>query len=139
MNTPPCLLDTGPLVALLDKSDQLHERTKTLFSNLECPFLTCEAVVTEAWFLVSRYHPKARERLIDLGRNGFYQIGFSLQDQWTPLGEIFDQYKDHTVSLADACLIRMAEMHNEQRILTFDSDFEVYRWGRNRKFEILSP
>lgn len=111
MNEAPCLLDTGPLVTLLDRSEQLHERTKTFFSNWSGHFLTCEAVITEAWFLVSRYHPKAREKIIDLGHNGFYQIGFSLQDEWISVGAIFDRYKDRHVSLADACLIRMAELY----------------------------
>jgi predicted nucleic acid-binding protein len=40
-------------------------------------------------------------------------------------------------SLADACLIRSAEIHQEARIATFDTDFGVYKWARNRRFELL--
>lgn len=47
------------------------------------------------------------------------------------------KYADRPISLADACLIRCAEIHQEARILTFDSDFNIYKWGRNRTFEIL--
>jgi predicted nucleic acid-binding protein len=47
------------------------------------------------------------------------------------------KYSDRPISLADACLIRCAEIHREARILTFDRDFNVYKWERNRKFELL--
>jgi predicted nucleic acid-binding protein len=47
------------------------------------------------------------------------------------------KYSDQPISLADACLIRCAEIHQEARILTFDGDFRVYKWARNRKFDVL--
>jgi predicted nucleic acid-binding protein len=47
------------------------------------------------------------------------------------------KYADRPFSLADACLIRCAEVHQEARILTFDADFRVYRWARTRRFELL--
>ena len=48
------------------------------------------------------------------------------------------RYANRPIALADACLIRCAEVHEEPRVLTFDSDFEIYRWSRNRKFQILT-
>ena len=48
------------------------------------------------------------------------------------------KYEDRPISLADVSLIRIAEIHEEPRILTFDADFAHYRWARNRKFENLS-
>jgi predicted nucleic acid-binding protein len=47
------------------------------------------------------------------------------------------KYANRPISLADASLIRCAEIHREDRILTFDSDFEIYRWGRNKGFQVL--
>ena len=47
------------------------------------------------------------------------------------------KYSSRPISLADACLIRCAEVWQEPRILTFDSDFKVYRRARNKKFQIL--
>jgi hypothetical protein len=35
------------------------------------------------------------------------------------------------------CLIRCAEIHDEPRVFSFDSDFRVYRWARNRKFDLV--
>jgi hypothetical protein len=57
---------------------------------------------------------------------------------WTSIEALLKKYADRPISLADACLIRCAEIHQEARILTFDDDFSVYKWARNRKFEILS-
>jgi predicted nucleic acid-binding protein len=50
---------------------------------------------------------------------------------------VLRKYSDRPISFADACLIRCAEIHQEPRILTFDTDFAIYKWGRNRRFEIL--
>src|SRR5437667_12295464 len=44
-------------------------------------------------------------------------------------------FRGRPISLADACLIRCAEIYEEARILTYDSDFGLYRWARNKKFQ----
>ncbi len=137
MTQSDILLDTGPLVALLDRNDQHHSRVKEIFSKLSPPFLTCEPVLTEAWFLVGRRNEIPGMKILELGQKGFYTIGVTLQESWETLMVIRDKYEDRPISLADACLIRCAEIHNEPRILTFNSDFEFYRWGRNKRFEIL--
>jgi len=43
------------------------------------------------------------------------------------------------VDLAGACLIHLAGEFSTGEILTLDRDFEVYRWGRNKRFELLVP
>ena len=137
MNSSGFLLDTGPLVALLAKADQNHEEAKALFSKFQPPFRTCEAVLTEACFLLGRFFPQGPESIITLGKDKLFEIGIHLEEDWSSLQALLNKYRDHPISLADACLIRCAEIHNEPRILTFDSDFEFYRWGRNKKFEVL--
>ena len=61
----------------------------------------------------------------------------ALRDHWNAVEKVLRKYADVPVSLADACLIRCAELYDEPRILTFDADFRVYRWGRNKAFEML--
>ena len=51
--------------------------------------------------------------------------------------EFLQQYAHCPISLADACPIRCAEISAEPRIATFDTDFRVYRWARNRRFDLL--
>jgi predicted nucleic acid-binding protein len=130
-------LDTGPLVALIDRSDDNHERAKRVFESLGPPFITCESVISESIFLLQTSRPTGPEKVLSLGQEGYYQIGIDLKDNFPSILEFIKKYKERPISLADACLIRCAEIHNEPRILTFDSDFEFYRWGRNKKFEVL--
>jgi len=137
MSASLCLLDTGPIVALLSENNQDHERAKNLFSQHEAPFRTCESVLSEACFLLARVTSSGPEKVLSLAEKGFFEITFYLEDHWDLVCALLEKYRDQSISLADACLIRCAEIHNEARILTFDSDFEVYRWGRNKKFEIL--
>ena len=130
-------MDTGPLVALLSQNDTNHERARGLFAICAPPFRSCEAVIAEACFLMRKVHPAGPAAAVALGRRGVYNIGVSIGDHWTSLEVLLKKYSERPISLADACLIRCAEIHQEPRILTFDSDFDIYRWGRNRKFEIL--
>ena len=137
MNKAGVLLDTGPLVALLNAKDSHHEQAKKLFSECAPPFRTCEAVIAEACFLARKMHAAGPAEVLALGRNGVYEISISLPDQWTFIESLLKKYRDRPISLADACLIRCAELYEDSRILTFDSDFRIYKWKRNSRFECL--
>ena len=54
MSVSAYLLDTGPLVALLNRRDRYHHWAVRTIDALEAPLLTCEPVVSEAWFLIRR-------------------------------------------------------------------------------------
>ena len=137
MNPAGVLLDTGPLVALLSADDAEHMRAEQLFSACLPPFRCCEAVVAEACFLMRKVHPAGPAEVLALARKGVFEMGLSLDDHWTETEALLKKYADRPISLADACLIRCAEIHQEPRILTFDTDFDIYRWGRNKKFQRL--
>ena len=53
------MADTGPLVACLDRREQYHEWAADCFAGLENAVVTCEAVVTEACFLLAHL-PRAQ-------------------------------------------------------------------------------
>jgi uncharacterized protein len=131
------LLDTGPLVALLSASDANHAQARGLFAACAPPLRCCEAIIAEACFLMRKVHPAGPAEVIALGRRGVYEIGISIAEHWTQIEALLRKYSDRPISLADASLIRCAEIHQESRVLTFDSDFGIYRWGRNRKFDLL--
>jgi len=137
VNPPGVLLDTGPLVALLSERDAAHNRARRLFAACLPPFRCCEAVVAEACLLMRKVHAGGPAEVIALARLGVYDISLSLDEQWTSIEGLLRKYADRPISLADACLIRCAEVHEEARILTFDEDFSVYRWARRKKFQIL--
>jgi len=138
MNPAGVLLDTGPLVALLSARDVSHARARRLFASCEPPLRCCEAVLAEACFLMRKVHAEGPAEVIALARKGVYEVTLSLDDHWAEIEALLRKYADQPVSLADASLIRCAEIHREPRILTFDRDFTTYRWARNRKFEIVT-
>lgn len=86
---------------------------------------------------MQRVHPEGPAEVIRVAKQGLFSIAMSAEDQWASVEALMQKYADRPISFADACLIRCAEIHEEPRILTFDTDFKVYRWARNRKFEIL--
>ena len=137
MNRPGVLLDTGPIVALLSADDVNHKRAMSVFGDTAPPFRCCEAVLAEACFLMRKVHPAGPAEVLALGRKGVYEIGLSLTEQSAAVEALLRKYADRPVSLADACLIRCAELHDEPRVFSFDADFRVYRWERNRRFELL--
>ena len=138
MNPAGVLLDTGPLVALLSRNDANHERARQLFGSCVPPFRCCEAVLAEACFLMRKVDAAGPAEVLALGRRGVYRMAMSIEGHWTNLEALLTKYADRPISLADACLIRCAEIYQEPRILTFDEDFAVYRWARTRRFEMLA-
>lgn len=82
-------------------------------------------------------HSSGPAEVAALGRRGVFAIALSAESHWTNIEALLNKYSDRPISFADACLIRCAEVHDEPRILTFDSDFSIYKWARNRKFELL--
>lgn len=137
MNPAGILLDAGPLVALLSRNDANHARARQIFAGCAPPFRSCEAVVAEACFLMRKVHAAGPADVVGLGARGVYCIAISAEAHWTNIEALLKKYSDRPISLADACLIRCAEIHQEARIVTFDGDFSVYKWARSRRFELL--
>jgi uncharacterized protein len=138
VNPSGALLDTGPLVALLSKDDADHARAVQLFADYRPPFRCCEAVLAEACFLMRTVHQDGPAEVVALGRKGVFDVALPVADHWVPIEALLRKYSSVPISLADASLIRCAEIHEEPRILTFDSDFSIYRWARTRKFLLPS-
>jgi len=132
------ILDTGPWVALLCRDDAHHEWAKTQFSQHPGPFLTCEAVLAETCFLLSRagFNPSRALALIE---RGVVRLALSLADQVAAVRALFERYDNVPASLADACLVRMSELHEPCRVLTLDSDFSIYRRHGRKVIPVLSP
>ena len=134
----PILLDSGPLVALLLRQDQYHEWAIEHRSQIELPLLTCEPVLTEAAFLLARarYDHTA---VIEFVRRGLLKIPFHLDDELESILALMKRYRDVPMSLADACLVRMAELHPGSRVFTIDSGFRRYRKNRRQAIPLLIP
>ena len=84
-----------------------------------------------------KVHRGGPAEIAALGARGVYRIAIAAGQHWTNIEALLRKYSNRPISLAHACLIRCAEIHQEARIVTFDSDVAVYRWARNRRFEML--
>lgn len=120
------ILDTGPIVALLNKNDHFHVWATGEFGRLAPPALTCEAVLTEAWHLLRRL-PAGQLGLLQLLSRGLIEVRFSLIAECSAVIKLATRYANVPMSLADACLVRMAEIHTGSPVVTLDRDFSVYR------------
>lgn len=132
------LADTGPLVAYLDRSDRDHAWAKEVFSEITRPLLTCEAVIAEALFLLRR-GGIGPDGLLDLIRRGLLVPKFDLKQEIASIQQLMKTYHDIPMSLADACLVRMAEVFSDSKVMTLDSDFVVYRKSRRKVIPLLRP
>jgi predicted nucleic acid-binding protein len=132
----PVLVDTGVIVALLDRSERSHARCVAIMEGLEQPLVTCEAVIAESCYLL-RGLPGASEAVLQNVERGVFQIPFQLSRSAAPVRSIMRKYRDLPADFADACLIHLADELNTEDILTLDGDFQLYRWRRNRPFHLL--
>jgi predicted nucleic acid-binding protein len=134
----PIIADMGVIAALLNPKDQWREWTVNQWRQLPAPFLTCEAVITEACFLL--HHTKDGEQdVLSLIDAGILQIDFSLSAEVLAVKRLIKKYKDVPMSLADACLVRMSEMIDNSVVFTLDSDFHIYRKNSKQKIDLIIP
>ncbi|WP_262966036.1 type II toxin-antitoxin system VapC family toxin [Methylobacter psychrophilus] len=131
------IVDTGVLVAILNKNDSYHGWAIQQFANIQPPLLTCEAIISEACFLLRRYQQS--NLLLQWLEKGVLSLPFSLQNEIQPLNILLKKYSDVPMSLADGCLVRLAEVYPQSQILTLDSDFKVYRKNGNQLISLIFP
>jgi predicted nucleic acid-binding protein len=132
------LLDTGPLVSFLAVGLKHHTWAVEQWKRLRPPLLTCEPVLTEAAFLLKR-QGKDTDALFALIERGVIRIALAVQEEQTDLRALMRRYRNRPMSLADACLVRLSEIHSSAEILTLDSDFRIYRRHGNKVIPVRMP
>jgi len=133
------LVDTGPIVAFLNGRDRHHGWAVDALRQLQPPMLTCEAVLSEAAFLL-RATPGGGDSVMDLVRRGVIRVAFDLTAEVTAVSALMRRYRSLPMDLADACLVRMSELHADCTLLTVDSEFrDVYRRNGRQVIPTLLP
>ena len=131
------LIDAGPVVAYLDRNDPDHDWAVKSF--LTCDhFATCEAVLTESFYLLSKTH-NGVDLLAAFCETGALTIDFRLLDHAVAIRELMEKYRNIPMDLADACLVLMAEENPQATIITTDRDFLLYRTRNRRQLHLLAP
>ena len=134
------IVDTGPLVAYLRESDRHHAWTRQQFQHWPTPYWTCEPVITEAAFLLHRFGgQRGTDILMNWLERGILRTGLGVADESARLRALLSRYADVPMSLADACLVRMAEMDAGSVVATIDSDFLIYRKNGREAIPLLMP
>jgi predicted nucleic acid-binding protein len=131
------LLDTGPLVAILDDQDAHHRACVQALASLNAPLYTCWPVVTEAARLL-RHSPRAVRQLLNSMNTAFVELLPLAGTEGRPIAELLEKYQSVRPQLADAALVYLAGRERIDTIFTLDRrDFSIYRTGRGRSFRIL--
>jgi hypothetical protein len=134
---PGVLVDSGPLVALLDRSDLYHSICQETFRALDDRLVTVWPVITESMYLLRAYwHAQnALWEMIEVGALGILPLE---TNDVARMRELMRKYRDLPMDLADAALVRIAERERLRRIFTLDRrDFQIYRPSRIGRFAVL--
>jgi uncharacterized protein len=132
------LLDTGPLVGYLNRKDQHHEWAAKCWDALYDPLWTCESVLSEAIFTLQSEGINP-EPILALVERGIIHLDFVVNENCPDVFQLLRKYTDQTISLADACLVRMAELTERCQVFTTDRDFLVYRRKGRQLIPLLAP
>jgi predicted nucleic acid-binding protein len=132
------LLDAGPFVALINRDDQFHGWTVAQLGAMQAELLSCEAVISECFYLV-RHNPVGVSALLAYLEEGIVRLDFSLDANLAAVASLMRKYHDTPMSLADACLVRMSELHSTARVFTLDADFRLYRRNGRQTIPLIYP
>ncbi|OFW18131.1 MAG: hypothetical protein A3H97_03535 [Acidobacteria bacterium RIFCSPLOWO2_02_FULL_65_29] len=100
--------------------------------------VTCEAVLSEAFFLL-QVVPGGREALAAFVDRGILEVRFDFQDERESALRLLRKYSNTPMSFADACPARMSELHRESCVFTLDHDFVAYRRNGRERIPLLAP
>lgn len=132
------IVDSGPLVAYFNRRDHWHRWVADQMAALNPPLVTCEAVLTEACFLIQRAGGRPVDLIGKVAQRSL-EIGIDLEDDAAGIESLMQRYADTPMSFADACLVRLTERFPDCRLFTLDSDFEHYRRNGRQVIPLLHP
>ena len=130
------LIDSGPLIALFDASDQYHRPAVEFVRENRLPLITTIASVTETLHLLD-FNRNAQIDFLEWVRRGGVEI-FAIENaDFERIKELTEKYRDLPMDFADSCLVLLAEKLDLDTIATIDRDFSIYRIRGKRKFKIV--
>ncbi len=130
------LVDTGAILALLDRDDRWHQACVEAFHSVRLPLLTSAAVLTELFHLVGD-HSREVAAAWAFVRSGAITVAPIADADLPSLEALMARYRDRPMDFADATLVHLAQGQSLTTILTVDhDDFETYRIDGRRRFRI---
>jgi hypothetical protein len=127
------IVDTGPLVALFDARDELHDEAKRLLESTRAVLLTTWPVITEACHFLGQ---KGKRALLAFIRRGGVRLHPVTVEDLPRLDELIARYE--RMDFADATLVVLAEKSGVNEVFTVDRrDFEAYRTRTGRRLRLV--
>lgn len=134
---PRGLIDTGAILALLDRDDRWHERCVEAFESVPLPLATTSAVLCELFHLVGDDDLSVRAAW-EFVRSGAVSLRPIEHDELSEIEALMKRYRDRPMDFADASLVHLAARETLGTIFTVDhADFQTYRWAGRRRFRIV--
>jgi uncharacterized protein len=131
------LIDTGAILAILDRKDRWHSKSADAFRQLRLPGMTSEAVLTEVFHLLQRSRIGI-ETAWAFMRSGAIVLGSIADSELQGIQSLMSEYSDLPMDFADATLVHLAKRESIYSILTVDQDdFRTYRIAGKQTFRIL--
>ena len=131
------LIDTGAILALLDRTDRWHAVCVDAFQQIRLPLTTSEAVLTELFHLVgdSRREMETAWKFI---RSGAIRLAVIEELELPEIQTLMSRYCDRPMDFADATLVHLARREGLSTVFTVDhADFNTYRIEGRKRFRIL--
>jgi predicted nucleic acid-binding protein len=129
------ILDAGPLIAALSRTDAHHRWACDVLERIGPPFYSCSEAIAEAAAMTGQ--PAAIVEMIEAGE---ILLDFNLAEQTKEVLRLLRKYGDRRMDLADACIVRMAELARDCVVITVDrADFGVYRRNGRDVIPIIAP
>jgi predicted nucleic acid-binding protein len=125
------------LIAYFDARDRHHDWSREVFGLLTPPLYTCDAVIAETAHLL-RDLTRARDSLLEMIERQDLLVEPVFPSEAASIRRLLAKYEPR-IDLADACLVRLSELHRDCRVITLDSDFTIYRRHGRERIPLLAP
>ncbi|VAX10361.1 PIN domain protein [hydrothermal vent metagenome] len=127
------LIDSGPLIALFDRSDKYHQASTEFIKKNRSELVTTIASITEVLHLLD-FSRNAQVDFLNWVDAGAMTVEPITTDDFQRIRELIVKYSDLPMDFADACLVFLGEKMNVSRVATIDRDFDVYRLKGKKSF-----
>ncbi len=120
------IIDSGPLIALFDRSDKYHKLVLDFIKSYKGKLITSWAVITEVSHILD-FNLQVQIDFLKWCEMGGIEVYTISQDEISNIRVMMEKYSDIPMDLADATLMYIANKENIKNIVSIDSDFDIYR------------
>jgi len=130
-------LDTGPWVALIDRSETRHAESVQWLKNFSGSLYSTEAVLTEVLYLLN-FSISAQCAALDFVLESVVEIVPANTKSLQKTKNLMKKYADLPMDFADATIVCLATETRIQNVITFDrKDFSIYKLPKKQSFAIM--